>query len=336
MALHLVAQPLDGYQTRGIFLGGDDELGRGEVAEGLVDATDVLLLEGVVIAECEHGDAFGRDGLEVVLHLFGRGNACEQHEILPDYWAHGVERLEYTHRVEYSQGLERLVAGQIGEDGFRRVVLVGGEEQVLVGIEFHDLRQDAELHRLHILWTLGDNDDIGTILALYRLTQTTCGQQLVVDDETVIVDEQDVDARLDVTVLEGIVEEDDVDILACLAIDEFLDTACTVTVDGQRDIRKLLQHLIGFVADLPHGGILIGQHEAMSLAFIAPTEDGYVHVILQQADEILHVRRLACTAYSDVAYGDDGHAERATLQDSHLEEQVPEAYAYAVKPTEWQ
>ena len=128
-----------------------------------------------------------------------------------------------------------------------------------------------------------------------------------------IVHEQNVDARLDVTVLECIIEEDDVDLLACLAIDELLDTAYAITVDSHRDVGKLLKHLIGFVADVPHRRILIGQYETVALALITAAEDGYVHVILQQADEIFHVRRLACAAHSDVAYGDDWHTEGMAL-----------------------
>ena len=113
--------------------------------------------------------------------------------------------------------------------------------------------------------------------------------------------------------LEGIVEEDDVDLLACLAIDELLDTAYAITVDSHRDVWKLLEHLIGLIADFPHRSILIGQYETVTLALITAAEDGYVHVILQQADEIFHVRRLACAAYSDVSYGDDRHTEGMAL-----------------------
>ena len=248
-----------------------------------------------------------------MLHLFGRGDAREKQDILPDYGTHGIERLKYSHGVEYPQRLKRLVAGQFGEDGLRRVILVGREEQVLVRVEFQGFCKDAELHRLHVLRTLGDDDDISTVLALYWLAQTTSGQQLVVDDKAVIVHEQNVDARLDVTVLECIIEEDDVDLLACLAIDELLDTAYAITVDSHRDVGKLLKHLIGFVADVPHRSILIGQYETVALALITAAEDGYVHVILQQADEIFHVRRLACAAHSDVAYGDDWHTEGMAL-----------------------
>ena len=52
-----------------------------------------------------------------MLHLFGRGDAREKQDILPDYGAHGIERFKYSYGVEYPQRLKRLVAGQIGEDG---------------------------------------------------------------------------------------------------------------------------------------------------------------------------------------------------------------------------
>ena len=228
------------------------------------------------------------------------------------------------------------MSGQIREDRLWRVVLVGREEQALIGIELHRLRDDTELHRLHVLRTLGDNDDISTVLALDGLAQATCGQELVVDHETVIVDQQDVDARFHVTVLESIVEKDHVDLLTSLSVDELLDATGALGVDSQGDIRKLLSHLERLVANVPHGGILSCQHEAMRLALIAATEHCHVHVILQQTDEILHMRRLACATYRDVAYGDDRHLEGTALQEPHLEEEVPEADSQAVAPAQWQ
>ena len=48
---HFVAQPFDGLQAHSILLCGDDALRRRQVAKCLVDQTDILLLELMVICE---------------------------------------------------------------------------------------------------------------------------------------------------------------------------------------------------------------------------------------------------------------------------------------------
>ena len=66
--LHLIAQSLNGFQTHSVLLCGDDTLGRGKPAECLIDETDILLLEVVVISKDQRVDDFGIR-LEVELHL---------------------------------------------------------------------------------------------------------------------------------------------------------------------------------------------------------------------------------------------------------------------------
>ena len=90
----------------------------------------------------------------------------------------------------------------------KRLILMSGVEELLVGIETHGLRDDTVLHGLHVSRTLCDDHDVGPVLALHRLPESSRRQQLVVDDQTMVVDEHDVDARLHITVLEGIVEQD--------------------------------------------------------------------------------------------------------------------------------
>ena len=81
MLLHLVAQSLDGSQAHGIFLCGDDALGRGETAEGVVDLLDILLLEMMMVCEGQRADVLGIF-LQVEFHLFRRGNARQQEDML--------------------------------------------------------------------------------------------------------------------------------------------------------------------------------------------------------------------------------------------------------------
>jgi hypothetical protein len=57
-------------------------------------------------------------------------------------------------------------------------------------------------------------------------------------------------------------------------------------------------------------------------------------MVLQQADEILHMRCFARTTDGDITDGDDRHLEGTALQDTHLEEHVPESDAQSVEPAE--
>ena len=81
MLLHLVAQSLDGSQAHGIFLCGDDALGRGETAEGVVDLLNILPLELIVVCEGQWMDLLGIR-LQVESHLFRRGNTCQQKDVV--------------------------------------------------------------------------------------------------------------------------------------------------------------------------------------------------------------------------------------------------------------
>ena len=78
---HFVAQSLYHSQAHGIFLRGDDALGRGELAERLVDQADILLLELMMVGKGQRADILGIS-LEILSHLFGRGDACEQEGVV--------------------------------------------------------------------------------------------------------------------------------------------------------------------------------------------------------------------------------------------------------------
>ena len=110
---------------------------------------------------------------------------------------------------------------------------MGGEEELLVGIEAHRLGDDAKLHGFQVLRTFRDNHDVGTVLAHNRFSESSCRQQLVIDNQAVVVDEQDVDARFHIAVLEGIVEEDDIDVLPLVSFSmprvRFLSTATGIS-----------------------------------------------------------------------------------------------------------
>ena len=68
-------------QSHGILLCRDDDAWLGHRLEGVVDEFDVAWLELMMVAKRQASDV-AYMGLEVVLHLFGRCDACEEHDVL--------------------------------------------------------------------------------------------------------------------------------------------------------------------------------------------------------------------------------------------------------------
>ena len=151
-----------------------------------------------------------------------------------------------------------------------------------------------------------------------------------------IVHEQDIDAGFDVSVLEGIIEQYDINIFSCLTADEMVDAASTLAVDCYGDVGEFLLHLIRLVTNHLHRCLCIGKHKAVTLALVTTAEYGNIHFVFQQTYQVFYMGRLSCAANRDIAYGNDGNGIRPALQDAHLKEHVPEAYSKAIEPTEWE
>ena len=149
-----------------------------------------------------------------------------------------------------------------------------------------------------------------------------------------VVDEHDVNTRLHISVLEGIVEQDDVGLAVLVATCQLCDATGALTVNGYGNIREFGLHLEGFVADVPDRGVLVSPKEAVGLALVASAEHCHLEIVLQQTDEIFHVRCLPRAAHSDVAHGDDRYVEGADFQNAHFEEHIPETDSQSVKPTQ--
>ena len=211
---------------------------------------------------------------------------------------------------------------------------MGGEEELLIRIEFHGLGDDAELHGLQVLRTFRDNHDVGSVLTLDRFPQPSCRQQGVVDDQSVIVDEQDIDAGLHIAVLEGIVKKNDVSAFRLFSACQMINPPGSLPVYSYCDIGEFGLHLIGLVTDVVDCRILVGQYKTVTHAFVAPAQHGHLGAVFQESYEVFHMGRLASPANGDVSDGNDRHVEGAAFQDAHLKEQVPEPDAQPVKPTQ--
>jgi len=279
-------------QSGGVFFCCHNTFGRGKARKGVVDESDVFLGKAMVVAEGQ-GCQMVCQGRQVMNHLFWRGNACQQQCV-------GAFQLLYV-----------LAGLCMWEDRLQASVVQRSEIQLLIGVEVHGLGDDTELHGLQVAGTLGDDDDVGAVLAAEWFAQASCRQQSVVDDQPMVVDQQDVDAGLHIAVLEGVVKQDDVQLLVLFC--QLVDAVASLPVNGDGDVGELLFHLERLVTNLCFRHLAVGYDEAFAFAFVSPAEYGHPELVLQHADQILHMRSLARTAYGDVAYRDDRHLERTAL-----------------------
>ena len=84
-----------------------------------------------------------------------------------------------------------------------------------------------------------------------------------------IIHKKNVDTRFHITVLIGIVKENDVSILGFFIGADALNTMTSVTVNGNAHVLELAMHLVRLVTYIPHRGILICEDEPLGLTLVA-------------------------------------------------------------------
>ena len=107
--------------------------------------------EAVMVAERERLHLLDHR-LQVVLHLFWRCDAGEQKHVIV-FWIFQFFSSENT---------------------LQCIVVDAGEVEFLEWIEIHSLGEYTKLHWFQILWTFGDNHDVGTALSAQWFAQSSC------------------------------------------------------------------------------------------------------------------------------------------------------------------
>ena len=93
--------------------------------------------------------------------------------------------------------------------GLKVAIFEVGEEDFLIVLQLEVMEDIVLLHGFEVGRTLGDNDDIGAETSFLELTQVSIGEDVVVVVGVAVFGEQDVDAGFDGTMLEDIVEDDE-------------------------------------------------------------------------------------------------------------------------------
>lgn len=138
------------------------------------------------------------------------------------------------------------------EDGLQRTILQCGEEKVLIGEEVHVALKHAIGHRFHLGRTFRDYHDIGPILAVNGFTQTAGRQKHIVSYDAMIICQQNVDARFDITVLKSIIKQYHINILSLRGGKKGIYTMTPLGIYSHINIWELFVNLIGFVTYLFH------------------------------------------------------------------------------------
>ena len=297
------------HEPDGVFLGHHhDGLGR-TAGQGLFGGVYVLHLEGVVVAEDEC--------LPQVVAGFEPGQKTGRVGD-PD---HGDHRRPFGQRI-------RLAVSRIERLG--RLRDHPGEVEALVRIEVEVLADDPVVEGFHLLGTLRDDDHLGPRELRRAVAQPAEGQHPVFVDRVVVVHQDDVDPRFDVAVLEGVVQNDEVDFGMGFA--QPFDPFDAPFADGDGNVGVLEFDLFGFVADFLEGAGHCGEQEAFGLPFVAAREDGDAELAGEQLDEEFGVGGLAGAADGDVPHADDGDVEFAALQHAPVEQPVADVDHAAVEP----
>ncbi len=136
---------------------------------------------------------------------------------------------------------------------------------------------------------------------------------------------------LHIAVLEGIVEQYHIHILGLFVDLQSLYSSDSFGIYCHIDVRELLVHLEGLIANLWH--LVVSSVPVHSRCFCA-----CIHVRVRQSSSCRASKRMRYStcgsltrpAYRDVAYGYDGQAESLASLDAYIEEPVAKADCHTV------
>ena len=207
------------------------------------------------------------------------------------------------------------------------------EIQSLEGEEVHRLGDYPILHRFEVVRTLGHYHDVSPVLTAERFAQSSCRQQFVVDNQSVIINEQDVHPRFDISMLESIVEQYHVDvvIVGC----QLSDAVASLSIHRHCDVVAIFAfHLQRFVAHSACRCLIVGNNKPSCASLISTTEHCHPCLVLQKFYQIFHMGSLARTAHGDVTHRDYRYVKTLTAQYAYLKEHITYLHAKTVEPAQ--
>lgn len=185
----------------------------------------------------------------------------------------------------------------------------------------------------------GEEDEIGPAEGIGGFAKDTTGEDVLVAERVLAVDEEKVEAVSEAEVLKAVVEKEGVGLVVADGVAGGFDA---VGVDEDGDARKVACEHEGLVAGLSGieenrfsvghnarrrrgaaGKKLVGQacEEGFGDAFISAAEDGDASArFLEGAGEFFHDGCFACASDGEVADANNHHTDRVATEDGVLVE----------------
>ena len=132
-------------------------------------------------------------------------------------------------------------------------------------------------------------------------------ENMIVEEWTTVVCDEDIQAGFYRSVLVGIVEQDYIYIGAALQQRGDASHSFLCHAHYQFGVFEVVLH--GFVANAQRVGRFIGEDEALCAAFVAAAHSSDTVSVLQQADKVFYMGCFASATGGEIANGDNRRAE---------------------------
>lgn len=159
----------------------------------------------------------------------------------------------------------------IGKDRRKLTIFIIGEIELLVGHQLQLFRYQPVRERRQAYRAFRDNHHVGTVALMRGFTQTPHRQQRVIIYRTAVIHQKDVHLRLDVPVLESVVEQYELSFRKLPH--QFLDSSPAALAHGNLYPRAMFEvNLERLVTDAVGGAVGIGKNESPCLPFVATAQ----------------------------------------------------------------
>ena len=196
-------------------------------------------------------------------------------------------------------------------------ILYLAEEDLLVRLEFETGNEVVAVDGVDMVRRLGDNDDVGTTVGGTELAQVAEGHDAVFEIRLVVLGEKDIDGRLDVTVLEDIVEHNE--LRRQVTCEQLFHPRHALLADGHGEVGELVANH-GRLVTQPGGAVAaVVEDETRGFATIATAEKRCLELAGEQPNQIFGKRGLAGTPGTEVAHTNGGDRRRHLLLDAKRE-----------------
>ncbi len=218
----------------------------------------------------------------------------------------------------------------VGENRLEILVGIAREKQLLIGEQLKVADKESIIKTGHGVGTLGHDYNVGAVDTSQGLAQASVGEHVVLVERMVELCEHDGGRRFHISMLESIVEQDEVDIR--VKTPQLLNGLDAIFADSHRYLAiKFMVNLIGFVTDIGGFGVGGGEHKSLGLALVTTRKYRNMIIEPESLHEILDVWGLTRAAHGQIADGYHRNVKFVLRQDVVIKHLVAHIGNEAVK-----